>query len=70
MLSLLLSVVMAETEPDEQYLSPQRAAKMLDVSGDTLRKWARDGRVRCVWTPGKRRRYLLSDLQAILKAEG
>ena len=42
------------------------AAKYLNVSQDTLRKWDRDGKLKPLKTCGKHRRYLLSSLNNII----
>lgn len=40
------------------------AAAYLYVHPDTLRRWADQGKVRCVRTPGGERRFAIADLEA------
>ena len=42
-----------------------QAARLLDLSVDTLRKWDRRGRLRARRTRGDHRRYALPDIQAL-----
>src|SRR6266446_6092465 len=41
------------------------AARLLDLSVDTLRKWDREGRLRARRTRGDHRRYALPDIQTL-----
>ncbi len=47
---------------DEQFVSIGKAAKMLGMSIDGLRKWEREGRLIPV-----RRRYRVADLRALMQ---
>jgi excisionase family DNA binding protein len=42
-----------------------QAARLLDLSVDTLRKWDREARLRARRTPGDHRRYAGPDIQAL-----
>lgn len=57
---------MQETARPEPLLWPGEAAHLLGVNRATLQRWARDGRVPVVLTPGGRRRYRASDLLPLL----
>ena len=46
-----------------QWLDLAEAARFLGIHFTTLRRWADDGKVPCVRTPGGRRRFTRSDLQ-------
>ncbi len=47
-------------------LSTGEAAKLLNVSDETLRRWTKEGRVRHVRMPSGRSRYHHSDVLALL----
>ncbi len=51
---------------DEQFVSIGKAAKMLGMSTDGLRKWEREGRLTPVRTLTNHRRYRVADLQALM----
>ena len=51
---------------DEQYVSIGKAAKMLGMSMDGLRKWEREGRLIPVRTVTNHRRYRVVDLHALM----
>lgn len=61
---------MPDREPAaDELLTPQKAAALLGVTPDTIRKWANRGvlpsrRVR----PGSHRRFLRSDVEALAAA--
>src|SRR4051812_18466640 len=48
-----------------QFASAHDAARALHVSPATLRRWARDGRIRALLTPGGHRRYPISEIRRI-----
>ncbi len=59
---------MSTQYPDtETWLSLSEAAKRLNVHPTTLRRWADNGDIPCLLTPGGHRRFALSDLQAFAK---
>jgi diguanylate cyclase (GGDEF)-like protein/excisionase family DNA binding protein len=45
----------------------QRAADLLGVSASTVRRWAADGRIACQRTASGQRRFLVSDLEQVLR---
>ncbi len=51
---------------DEQFVSIGKAAKMLGMSIDGLRKWEREGRLIPVRTVTNHRRYRVADLKALM----
>ncbi len=51
---------------DEQFVSIGKAAKMLGMSIDGLRKWEREGRLIPVRTVTNHRRYRVADLRALM----
>ena len=51
---------------DEQFVSIGKAAKMLGMSIDGLRKWEREGRLIPVRTMTNHRRYRVVDLHALM----
>lgn len=50
----------------EERLPPAVAAAILGVSTETLRRWAKQNKVRHVKLPSGRRYFLRSDLEAML----
>ncbi len=51
---------------DEQFVSIGKAAKMLGMSIDGLRKWEREGRSIPVRTLTNHRRYRVADLRTLM----
>ncbi len=51
---------------DEQYVSIGKAAKMLGMSIEGLRKWEREGRLIPIRTVTNHRRYRVEDLRALM----
>lgn len=45
------------------WLTVSEAARVIGVSGPTLRKWTDGGRIAVFRTPGGHRRYLLNELE-------
>jgi excisionase family DNA binding protein len=58
---------MQETADSDHLLWPGEAAELLGVNRATLQRWAREGRIPVVLTPGGRRRYRRSDLLDLTK---
>ncbi len=56
--------------PDEVHLTTPDAAKRLGVGTSTLRRWAKEGRVRHVLLPSGRMRFAVTDLDAYLAPRG
>lgn len=58
----------AEPRPEAgKSLSGTQVAALLGVNPDTVRRWAREGRLKSFRTPGGHRRYPESQIAAILK---
>lgn len=51
------------------WLTLSQAAETLGVHATTLRRWADEGEVRCLRTPGGHRRFLEEDLHAFLRGQ-
>jgi|SRR5579859_1750866 len=54
---------MISSPPDTQWLGLGRAARVLGVHPITLRRWADQGEIAVMLTPGGHRRFALADLQ-------
>ncbi len=54
-----------DIEARGRLLSPAEAAKALGVHVNTLTRWARNGLINAVRTPGGHRRYWEDEVQAI-----
>ncbi len=50
----------------EEYLTPQKASGILGVSIKTIQRWDKSGIIRCIRTPGGRRRIPRSEIDRIL----
>jgi excisionase family DNA binding protein len=57
------------TNPDDELLTPREVAEVFGVRTTTIARWARDGRLSPLWTPGGHRRYSRADVQALVAAE-
>src|SRR5262245_4497020 len=58
-----------QPRPDnERLLTPAEVAAMFRVDPKTVTRWARDGRLTAVRTLGGHRRYLESEVLALLRA--
>ena len=55
---------------DEQFVSIGKAAKMLGMSIEGLRKWEREGRLIPVRTVTNHRRYRVANLHALMQENG
>ncbi len=55
---------------DDTLLTPAEVAVMFRVSPKTVTRWAREGKLSCVRTPGGHRRYRESEVRALLRAAG
>lgn len=54
---------------NEEYLSIGKAAKLIGVSTQSLKNWEKAGRITSLRTPAGHRRYLRSDVEALLQKE-
>ena len=52
----------------ERLLSPGEVAQMFRVDPKSVTRWAKAGRLSCVWTPGGQRRYLEAEVRGFLAA--
>ena len=62
----MLYNVSGDFRMDEQFVSIGKAAKMLGMSTEGLRKWDREGRLIPVRTVTNHRRYRVTDLRALM----
>lgn len=53
-------------DPDDQLLTPAEVAAMFRVDPKTVSRWARAGKMTAIRTPGGHRRYLSSEVRALL----
>jgi predicted site-specific integrase-resolvase len=56
---------------DEHYISPSRIQKQFDITSGTLRRWAEEGKIKCIrpntgGVRGGRRIYNVNDVQQLL----
>lgn len=51
----------------DQLVSIGKAAEMLDVHIETLRRWEKSGKIVCRRTPGGQRRFRIEDLRTVVK---
>ncbi len=54
------------TDLTPRYVSPEKAGQALDVSSDTLKRWAKDGKIEHIKLPSGHYRY---NLAAFLKGQ-
>jgi excisionase family DNA binding protein len=50
----------------EEYMTPREVAEAFGVSPKTVTRWVKAGKLTSVRTPGNHRRYLRSQVQALL----
>lgn len=55
--------------PPSELLTAPKAAELLHVSDETVRRWAADGKLPCVTLPSGRRVFRREDIDAILTPE-
>lgn len=53
---------------EDRLLLGREVSALLGVSVATVMRWAREGRIDCIKTPGGRRRYRESDIAALRRA--
>jgi excisionase family DNA binding protein len=56
-------------QDDDDLLKPREVAEIFGVRTTTIARWARDGRLTPVRTPGGHRRYRLAAIRALIEAE-
>lgn len=52
--------------PEKKYLRVGEAAALAEVSVETLRRWADEGRVACLRTPTGQRRFRAEDIRNLI----
>jgi excisionase family DNA binding protein len=57
---------LSSSAPVDDLLRPQEAARLFGVRTATIARWAREGKLRPLLTPGGQRRYLRSEAESIL----
>lgn len=56
-------------KPRERLLTPGEVAALFRVDPKTVTRWGAAGRLRCIRTPGGHRRFIESDVRALLDGE-
>jgi len=54
-------------DPRERLMTPGEVATLFRVDPKTVTRWAAAGRIHSIRTPGGHRRFLESEVQALLK---
>jgi excisionase family DNA binding protein len=57
------------TDDDRTMMKPGEVARLWDVDPKTVTRWAAEGRIPCVRTPGGHRRYPVAAILAMLRGE-
>jgi len=52
----------------ERLLTPMEVAALFRVDSKTVARWALEGRIGCIRTPGGHRRFYESEVRALLNA--
>jgi excisionase family DNA binding protein len=55
-------------DPQERLMTPGEVATLFRVDPKTVTRWAAAGRIRSIRTPGGHRRFLESEVQALLRS--
>jgi excisionase family DNA binding protein len=58
------------TSPDDDLLRPREVAEIFGVRTTTIARWARDGILTALATPGGHRRYRRAEIDAVLESAG
>ena len=58
--------IMGVMPPDDDLLTAGQAARQLQVSIDTVRRWGEAGKIPMLRTPTGNRRFRRSDVEAVL----
>lgn len=58
-----------ENNKEDKWLRPGEAADILNVHQETIRRYSRQGIIRCQRTTGKHRRYLFADVDRVKKMQ-
>jgi len=51
---------------ENNFIKISEAAKIIGVTTKTLRDWEKQGKIKCVRTFGKHRRYKLADIKKLI----
>ncbi len=54
--------------PDAELWTPAEVARVFRAGPSTVKRWSRQGKIRCIRTPGGTRRYLAEDVHALLNS--
>ncbi|GLY08242.1 helix-turn-helix domain-containing protein [Actinoplanes sp. NBRC 101535] len=57
----------ADQAPVEPLLRPCEVAALFRVRRSTVARWAADGKLTVIWTPGRHRRFLEREIHALLR---
>lgn len=60
---------MSELPEEDRLLTPGEVGEIFRVDPKTVGRWAADGKLAAIRTPGGHRRYRTSDVEALLKGE-
>ena len=61
---------LALVESRDRLLTPGEVATLFRVDAWTVTRWAAEGRVKSIRTPGGRRRFRESDIRELLREDG
>jgi len=61
---------LALVESRDRLLTPGEVATLFRVDARTVTRWAAEGRVKSIRTPGGRRRFRESDIRELLREDG
>lgn len=50
---------------NENYISPNKITKQYDITSGTLRRWAEEGKIRCLRPNGGKRIYNIDDINRL-----
>ena len=67
--TFLGGLAMSKTIPSKtrSMLKPAEVAELMGVDAKTVSRWAKEGRLRAIRTPGGHRRFYRSDIENYLK---
>jgi excisionase family DNA binding protein len=60
---------MSQPEDGDRLLTPGEVAALFRVDAKTVTRWAANGRINSIRTPGGHRRFRESEVQALLRGE-
>jgi excisionase family DNA binding protein len=62
--------IMPWEQADMTLLTPAEVAAKAGVDAKTVTRWANEGKLACIRTPGGHRRYRLADVEKLLFVRG